>query len=124
MRLARAFLLRSLIAAASAARAGATPYPASPVAGQDFVVMVDVRSCGGASNPTTTVVGTTIYLDYTTSSFCFSGGPPQPPMGFLVRGLAAGTYDLVDRASSSGTPSSAFDGQVTVKAGTIGARPS
>ena len=125
MRLARAFLLLSVISAASAARAGVTVYPASPVAGQDFVAMLDVRTCGVATNRTTSVVGTTIYLDYSASNFCFSGEPPQAPMAFPVKGLSAGTYDIVDRANpGTASSTSAFNGQVTVKAGTIGARPS
>lgn len=113
------------LAAAFTAHAQLRTYPASPQAGQEFVVQISqTGGCGPSSPVRGEVEGTVISLVYEEAGACFPTRPPEPPINVVVRVPVAGSYLVRERGEYQGRVSVAREhGQITVQAASTSARP-
>jgi hypothetical protein len=109
------FMAAAILAATSHSAGALTSLPAQPRAGQDFLLHFEGSLDCGISASThagvATVSGSTITVTYPTGNIC---GLIQPGLyvNAAVPGLAAGSYAVVEKSSSSG--STRNSGTITV----------
>jgi len=122
---ARVLSLVLAAAAATTTHAQLRTYPASPRAGQEFVVQIAATGgCGAASPVRGEVEGTVISLVYEEAGACFPTRPPEPPVNVVVRVPTAGSYLVRERGQYQGRVSvSREHGQITVQAASNATRP-